>query len=470
MPTISKNILWSAATSTLQVYTGSIVFIVLAKLMSVESFGILSFGFSLATIIVVCADFGLSLMIMKDYPNVFLEHKKYVSNSLLVKVSFSAIVCFVAATYLHLLYAEKWVLIGFIFVLFAIVSSFTVFLQALLKVKNKFNQYTETSIVYAASITITILIYWLTEVSLASLALAFLFCKMLQFFWSLYLCRESFAIDTLSLNYQKNLVLNSWSYGAHTVLGIFYFMLDTQIISIYLGAKQVALYQAVFRVILGLLIISELLSNVLLPYLSFKYAKKEVIDQLVSKLFLYLFVVGCSLFLFFNAFGEFIIRFLYSEEYLEALPIVLPLSIVIVFRTVSSLLGNILTISNKQVYTIITVFVSLTFSILFNFIFIPFYGIIGAAWVSAFVHFSMFIMYLLYSKKEVKQAKFISSDIIIVLLSVTSLFFTIQWFLNLGTNIFISLAMTAWIACIVFIMKRNKNFTFLSKLLKDKGL
>ena len=83
MPTISKNIL---LTSTLQIYTGSVVFIFLAKAMTVDNFGILSFGFSLSTLAVIMADFGFSLMVIKDYPVEIFNLKTYITNSVLAKL------------------------------------------------------------------------------------------------------------------------------------------------------------------------------------------------------------------------------------------------------------------------------------------------------------------------------------------------------------------------------------------------
>lgn len=470
MSTVSKNIFWSSVTSLLQVYTGSVVFIVLAKLMTVEDFGILSFGFSLAAILVICADFGFSLMIMKDYPEFESNPKKYVSNSLMVKVLFSCVVFGISLIYLLFLYDGKWRMVGGIFLLFAIVSSFIVYFQSLLKVQNKFNKYTETTVVYALFITFVLLGYWILDISLVGLAGCLLFCRILQLLWSFFLCKDLVLITSFSLKTQEHLIKKSWSFGLHTVLGIFYFMIDTQIISIYLDAKAVALYQAVFRIILVLLIASEMLSNVLLPYLSFKYCKKEDLDLLISKLFLFLLIIGCSLFLLFTTFSEFIIQCLYSEEYLYAIPLVLPLSIVLIIRTVCSLLGNILTISNKQVYRVKTVLISLLISLTFNFAFIPVYGIIAAAWVSVIVHFSMFILYFYYSKMEVKSVNFFSIDVILISIGTILLFLGIEWFSFVNSFTVQVFAVLLWVVLVAAIMKRNSNLVFLYGLMRDKGV
>lgn len=470
MSTISKNMLWSSVTTLLQIYTGSIVFIILAKLMSVEDFGILSFGFSLAAILVICADFGFSLMIMKDYPRIDSSPKIYLSNSLMVKGFFSLMVFIGSFIYLVCFFDGKWVLVGGLFMLFAITSSFVLYLQSLMKVQNKFDRYTETIIIYAVCISSIIILYWLLDMSIEYLALSIFFCRILQLIWAFFICKDYFSLSNLSFNFQKHLIKNSWSFGLHTVLGIFYFMIDTQIISIFLDAKAVALYQAVFRIILVLLIISEMLSNVLLPYLSFKYFHKKDVDLLISKLFLFLFIIGCSLFLFFTSFSELIIQFLYSEEYLLALPLVIPLSFVLIIRTACSLLGNILTISNKQIYRVKTVLISLIVSLILNLTFIPIYGIIAAAWVSVIVHICMFIMYLFYSKKEVKNVKFFSRDVFLILTGMILLFLAIKRFSYFQPIIVHVFGVLLWLLLLIVIMIRNDNFLFFKRLMKDKGV
>src|SRR5690606_32379861 len=171
MSTVSRNMLWSSVISLLQIYTGSIVFIVLAKFMSVDDFGILSFGFSLAAILVVCADFGFSLMVMKDYPAVNSNPIIYISNSLILKSFISLLIFIITVVYLLHFFEGKWVLVGGLFTVFAIISSFILYFQSLMKLQNKFGKHTETIIVYAVCITATIILYWFLGMSLEYLVL-----------------------------------------------------------------------------------------------------------------------------------------------------------------------------------------------------------------------------------------------------------------------------------------------------------
>ena len=454
MPTISKNIFWSLLTSTLQIYTGSVVFIFLAKAMTVDNFGILSFGFSLSTLAVIMADFGFSLMVIKDYPVEIFNLKTYITNSVLAKLLIGIGSSLLFFLYILNFYRGDWLSVGTMYIIFALISSFTVYLQALFRTQNRFHKFAESNIIYAAGVTITILIYWKFQIGLLSLVGILLLSKLTQFLWTLYLCKSLFNIYTFNIKLIKKLIKNSWSFGLHSVLGIFYFMVDTQIIALYLGSKEVALYQSVFRVILILLLFGELISNVLLPYLSFKFYNKENVSDLLSKIFLYLLIIGCSLFLFFTTFDRQLLMLLYNREYLPADILILPLSIVVVIRTTSSLLGNVLTISNRQVNRVTTVGISLIVSLILNLILIPKYGIVAAAWTSVLVHLLLFGMYFAFCKLEVPSIKLHSFENICLLISTSFIYFIIQLW-NPNNNYWvISICILAWIMFVYFIMKK----------------
>ena len=469
MPTISKNIFWSVVTSLLQLYTGSVVFIVLSKMMSVEDFGILSFGFALSALAIIVADFGFSLMVIKDYPQRESGHANYVSNGIIAKVFLAATATILFVLYLMGFYNGDWLKVGVLYIIFATVASFVIYLQAVLKAQNRFQKFTESTIVYAITATVSVLVYWQFQISLFQLVLLLLVSKTVQLIWTFVLCKGSFKGFSYNGKLVKKLIKNSWSFGLHTILGIFYFMVDTQIISLYLGAKEVALYQSVFRIIFILLVLSDVVSNVLLPFLSYKFYKKEDLSELVSKIFLFLLIIGCSLFLLFTSFKVEILTLLYTPEYKEAATLVPPLSIVVILRTVSSLLGNILTVSDKQVYRVITVSISLVVSLLFNIILIPKYGIMAAAWVSVMVHLILFGLYFIYSRREVASIKLLSFSNLLILVSTAIIYTLINHFYH--GNIWIVLCCTfSWILIVTFVMNRDNNLRFLQTILKEKGV
>lgn len=469
MATVSKNILWQSIAAFLQIYTGGIVFILLAKIMTIEDFGIVSFGFSFSTLLATCLDFGQSLMIMKDYPQKLFPSSVYILNSMFQKIGLILVFCTLFFVYLTLFYSDEWLVIGQLFILFAIVSAYLLYLQAILRVQNRFKDATVSITIYAIFISILVYLIYTEHITTVEFITYMIVARLGQLGITLLLCKEIFIRKWFSIDVQKHLLKYSWSYGAHFIFGTFYFTVDTQIIALLLSAEDVALYQSIFRIIYIFLIVSDVASNVLLPYLSSKYAKDQIIDKLSGNILYLLLVLGCSLFLFFTFFYKEIITVLYTPEYVKAYPLVLPLSIVILLRTSSSIFGTLLTISNNQVNRVKVVFLSMVFSISLNFLLIPYYGIVGSAWISVLVHLLLFAGYQRYSKNDFPHIQlFTFSNGSIVL--TTFIFIVVERAIPVQ-NTFVSIFLFAvWGILILILMKKHQKLAILNQILKDKGV
>jgi O-antigen/teichoic acid export membrane protein len=288
--------------------------------------------------------------------------------------------------------------------------------------------------------------------------------------WSLFLCKND-VLNGFLINVKllKDIFLNSWSFAGHNILGILYFMTDTQMISYYLGAEEVALYQSVFRVLLIFMMISEIISNVLLPYLSYKFSKSEDISYLISTFFMFLLVLSCSMFLIFTTFKKEIILILYSTEYLNALPIVLPFGIVLILRSISSVFGNLLTVSNNQKQRVITVFISLLTSVTLNFIFMPLYGIVISAWISVFVHFILFSLYFHFSKKELPKINIVNKNTIQII-GFTFALYLISNVLVYNRFLSVFIGVSLWITYLYVFLLKKGNWKKLKLILDDRGI
>ncbi len=469
MATVSKNIFWSSVAAFLQIYTGGIVFILMAKMMAINDFGLLSFGFSFGTLLATCIDFGHSLMIMKDFPQQKSDPHIYVLNSLAQKGAFALLFVLVFALYLYFFYTGEWVSIGLRFILFAVVAAYVIYLQAILRVKNKFKESAWSMIVYAVVISCAVALFYFDKLNTLQFITVMIYCKILQLIVTVRMCRDIFQKRWFDTKIQNYLIRNSWSYGAHFIFGTFYFTIDTQIIALLLEAKDVALYQSIFRIVYIFLIVSDIAANVLLPYLSSKFVKEEAIDSLAGNILYLLLIMGCALFLIFTSFYQEIIAILYTEEYIQAYPLVLPLSIVILLRTAAASYGTLLTISNNQTNRVKVVFVSMLLSIGLNFVFIPILGIIAAAWVSVVVHLILLGGYYLYSKQEFPKINILTKENMSIILITGGVFLFSNVLFN-DSFVMSCLFLIVWGLIMFFLMKRHKKMSVLNLILKDKGV
>tara|TARA_R110002074_G_scaffold178220_4_gene341769 strand:- start:14131 stop:15543 length:1413 start_codon:yes stop_codon:yes gene_type:complete len=469
MATVSKNIFWQSIAAFLQIYTGGIVFILLAKIMTIEDFGILTFGFSFSTLLATCLDFGQSLMIMKDYPQKLFPSSAYVLNSMAQKIVLILVFCTLFFIYLVIFYSGEWLVIGQLFILFAIVSAYVLYLQAVLRVNNRFKDAALSITTYAIVISILVYLVYIRQLNTVQFITYMIVARLFQLGITVLFCKEFFIKNWFSAAIQRHLLKYSWSYGAHFIFGTFYFTVDTQIIALLLTAEDVALYQSIFRIIYIFLIVSDVASNVLLPYLSSKYAKDQTIDELSGNILYLLMVLGCSLFLFFTFFYKEIITVLYTPEYIKAYPLVLPLSLVILLRTTSSIYGTLLTISNNQVNRVKVVFLSMVSSITLNLVLIPHFGIVGSAWISVVVHLLLFAGYQWYSKKDFPKIAlftFVNGSIVLT----TFMYIVVERMLDLQNTYISAVLYVLWGISMFFLMKKHQKLAILNQILKDKGV
>ena len=441
----------------------------MAKMMSLNNFGLLSFGFSFSTLLATCLDFGQSLMIMKDYPQKKFPPHSYVLNSMAQKIILILFFGTIFFFYLNLFYDYKWIAVGNRFLVFAIISAYVLYLQAILRVQNRFKNFTFSMIVYAFTVSGVVAWYYFGHLELLEFVEYMIYCKLLQLIVTLAMCREIFHKNWYLYDIQKHLFRNSWSYGAHFIFGMFYFTIDTQIIALLLDAQDVALYQSIFRIIYIFLIVSDIASNVLLPYLSSKYAKQESIDFLSGNILYLLLIVGSALFLVFTSFYKEIIALLYNQDYIMAYPLVLPLSIVILLRTASSIYGALLTISNNQSNRVKVVFISMICSIALNFALIPLMGILASAWISVLVHIIIFLGYYFYSKNDFPGITILTrqNTSILILTTIICLFSNVVFKNNTLYSIGL---LIVWGLGIVYLMGKNNKIVILKEILKDKGV
>lgn len=469
MPTVSKNIFWSTIAALMQIYSGGIIFILMAKMMPINDFGLLSFGFSFGTLLATCMDFGQSLMIMKDYPEKKFDPNHYVLNSMAQKIVYGTFFIGAFFLFLYIFYEGVWVKVGTRFIIFAIISAFVLYFQAILRIKNKFKEFSTSMIIYALVVTGIVIGYFLGYLDLLGFIRYLIYCKFLQAVFSAIMCKEIFQKKWFDLTIQKHLLKNSWSFGAHFIFGTFYFTTDTQIIALLLEAKDVALYQSIFRIIYIFLIVSDITSNVLLPYLSSKYAKRENIDKLSGNIMYLLLIIGCGLFLIFTSYYKEIINILYTPEYILAYPIVIPLSLVILLRTASSIYGTLLTISNNQTNRVKVVFASMILSIALNFTFIPYMGIVAAAWISVFVHFAIFMGYYFYSRKDFPNITMITRENISVL-AITGIISIISNVFFSNNFVFTTFLVVVWVLTVLNLIVKDNKTVIIKEILNDKGV
>ncbi len=402
------------------------VYIVLARLLKVADFGLLSFAVTFSGIIIIISEFGLSIMAQRDIPQNNFPLTGYIINSLILKITYSVLASILGLVYLLLFYSGDNVYIGVIFIIIAVFTANINYFFSIFRALNRFKIESYSSVLYAVAVTGLIGCFYFLNEDVFFISFGFLIIRFIQMGYLSFLCYKTLSLNAWKRDFKmlKSLGKKSIPYGLHQLVGVLYITIDSQLIAYFNGNESLGLYQAFFRIILILLFASDLLNNVFLPYLSFHFGKSfRRYKKIAYNINRIVILLGLFLFVFINMFSFFIVDLIYPQEYKPILVLSLPLSLVMLCRILTSVYGISLTVSGNQKQRLIIVIVSLFVNLSFNLYFIPIYGIIGAAYVSLLTHLVLLIMYVFYSSVLLKDLLLSRSIIIFALLTTGSIIF-----------------------------------------------
>ena len=184
---------------------------------------------------------------------------------------------------------------------------------------------------------------------------------------------------------QNGILRNVLRFGFYVVLGnsigYIYTHIDSLMIGYYLNETDVGLYAVAAIFIQGITLIPSAIQRVNSPIITKNHAKKEYepIVKLLKNVTLKVFLLSLFLSLFLVVFGKILISIIFEDVFL---PAYLPLIILLIGYTVYSTFMSIGTfyasIGHVELSYKLALF-SAILNIVLNIIFIPRYGIVGAA-------------------------------------------------------------------------------------------
>lgn len=292
----------------------------------------------------------------------------------------------------------------------ALISVFSVYCQSLFK--SSFPALLNDVVIRLLSIVI-VSVYFIRLISLNELVIAFVLIYGLQVIVLLF---YMYKIDKPSLKidfgfYKTQNIKEIIKYGlllsltSFASLGIKY--LDTIMVGKYLPLAMAGIYTvAVFipTVIEAPVGALERISNAKIADAWSRNNLNEI-EKIYSQSTKYLTVLGGFLFLMVNINLDFLLTFL-PPDYSSIATVVLILSISTLFNMATGLNGGVLFSSPKYIYGSYMLFLLLFLSVINNMIFIPRYGLIGAAIATALASFIFNLIKYFFILKEFKMQPF----------------------------------------------------------------
>lgn len=378
--------------------------IYIARYLQEVGFGKYSFACAFTLLFSVIADMGLSTLTIRELARDKENAGKYFVNASLIKIILS-IFTFISLFLVinQLKYPSDTTLAVYIFGGYEIINSYNQFNKSIFRAYEKMEY--ETFVRVIEKVIILLLILWIAAhgYGLIEIVYAFLIPSIGTFLLSLLIISKKFIKPKyeLDLNYIRNIGKNSFPFALTAIFVIIYFKIDTVMLSIMKGDEVVGWYNAGYNILDGLSpLIAGSVAGATLPLMS-KYFilqnKKEELKNIYIRSFQVVSTLGLFISIVVTIFADKIIKLLYGSGYsnsVVSLQILIWAFFIICLSTVSS---SFLNATNKQAIVVIGTAIGALINVVLNFLLIPQYSFIGAAFATVITEFFGFIIYFYYT-------------------------------------------------------------------------
>ena len=400
-----KNIRYSTITTVSRLVSGFFLIFILARLLTLSAFGILTYSIVFANLLVLIIEYGYELKLSKDTAKNLNEIGILTWRAVKVKL-------------LLLIFV---IIILFILGVFSYPDPTTYKIILILCISSVFNSFAKHFLIPYRSIDRfdveakyvfinNILLFWVVALiayfsrNITAIALGFLCVKII---YSTFTVRRFIAdfglkFDTINLFYELK---QTFPYAVHIAVGAMYLNIDTIILKEFVTNSEIGLYQAGMRAMAAATIGLGILNSVLIPKLSSLVdGRKDQLIKLSTKFNLFALILGVLTAVIVNIFSNELIYLVYGEKFSTLSDYVIYFSIIIFFRYFSVVYGALLTISNKQKIRTYGVLFTLLFIIVGDLLVIPIYELHGALFTLIAAHIILAAIYFWFAFKEYKTS------------------------------------------------------------------
>jgi O-antigen/teichoic acid export membrane protein len=439
-----KKSLFVSLSQLIRLFTNVFIFVGIARLYGPEEYGQFTIAYTLATIFIVVADFGFDVLLTTEVA----KHRDDIVNIGRKFFSMKILFTLLSTTLMLLIPAFRAFSPGsrniiFILVLYMIFTTFTNFFNAIFRGYERFEYETKISFITNLILLSLLILLGSLKVELHFLMISFVIARFVGLIISIIFSRKLVGADFLKLDFSEwRIALTSvLIYGIHFLFGNLYFQLDTILIGLIRGDQDAGIYQAAFKIMLMLLLIPEIAISTILPMLTKVFVNNRELWRNIGRLlFKILFFIAIPVAAVLYFYSDKIIQIVFGDKgFNEAIPVLQIFSFVVLLRFSLEPFALMLTTANRQMIRMYVVITATILNLIFNSIVIPYYGIIGAAWVSVGINVLVGLGYIIPNRrflfewlKSIKELVFLGLVIFSLLLFDSTIVATVVTLLLYG--------------------------------------
>ena len=402
-----NNIRYSTITTVSRLVSGFFLIFILARLLTLSAFGILTYSIVFANLLVLIIEYGYELKLSKDTArnlnDIGILTWRAVKVKLLLLI-FVIIILFILGIFS---YPDPTTYkIIFILCISSVFNSFAKHFLIPYRSVDRFD--VEAKYVFINNI----LLFWVVALiayssrNITAIALGFLCVKIIYSTLTVrkFISDFGFKFDTVNLFDELK---QTFPYAVHIAVGALYLNIDTIILRAFVSNSEIGIYQAGMRAMAATTIGLGILNSVLIPKLSSLVDKsKDQLIELSTKFNLVAFILGVLIAFIVNIFSNELIYLVYGEKFSTLSNYVIYFSIIIFLRYFGVVYGALLTISDKQKIRTYGVLFTLLFIIVVDLFVIPTYELYGALYTLIAAHIILNTIYFYFAYKEYRTSFF----------------------------------------------------------------
>lgn len=396
------NFYWLFIERVLRIISAFGINVLLARSMSMDEFGVLMFAQSVVMLFLVVGALGLESIVIKEVVGGNEDYKAIIGTCLILRLGFSVLLVGVLNVIVSQIgYSETQKLVIYILSASLVFHSFDV-LGFYYKARMNGRLY---SIVYTGVLVVGVLIkvvLFVIDAGLLWYAVSFVLDILIS---AVFLC-VSFGVFRLyhtlwlfSWRLAKRLLVDCWPLVVSSGVIFLFSRVDQLMIESYLGAADVGVYSIAVKIAdIGLVLPMVIISAYMPRVLEDKKICRDRYKTSMLRLYEILIVVALFICVVVSICADFIVQNAYGNRYGEASEALSVLIWSSVFAVMGVASTEWLISEGLQKLRLVRAVIGVVLNVVMNMIFIPRYGIIGAAFSTVIAQaVSAYFSYVFFS-------------------------------------------------------------------------
>lgn len=382
--TAVKNVFWLTAGQVGSRLFRALIIIYATRVLGAEGYGIFAYVLGLAGFFTIFADIGINQILTREVSKRPEEEKNYFATAFWIKIGLlvltSALLIILAPHFSKIETAEALLPLAALLVIFDNLREFS---SAYFRGKEKMEL--EALLITATNVAITIfgfiiLTVWATP---KTLTWTYVLSASTGSILGIIILRDKFAgiFKFFKQNLLRPILSSAWPISLMGVLGVFMLNTDIIMLGFFRTSAEIGYYSAGQKIVQVLYTIPSIFAAAMFPAFSRlvgagerEKSRRAMEEGLSTVLMISLPMVVGGVVL-----GSGIVDFLYGQEFSPTIPAFQILIFSLIMAYPGALLGNYILAHDKQIKLAPYVAAASIGNVIFNFILIPLFGIIGAA-------------------------------------------------------------------------------------------